>query len=182
MCSQGKRKNREIVRPSVCFNKTNSYYLRPMTVIKDTITLTSLLFGVPCSEMMNSEQYDLSALTVSQVTADSRQVGVGTLFVALPGVGVDGHDFVEHAISCGAQVIVGLTGRLKKNATDNPEVICIEVADTYKAYADISANYFGNPAEDLVLAAVTGTNGKTTVTYIVEDILKEAVSYVASVQ
>ena len=80
----------------------------------------------------------------------------------------------KHAISCGAQVIVGLPGRLKKNATDSLGVIFIEVADTYKAYADISANYFGNPAEDLVLVAVTGTNGKTTVTYIVEDILKEA--------
>ncbi|MFT5729282.1 MAG: murE/murF fusion protein [Desulforhopalus sp.] len=145
-----------------------------MTVIKDTISVTALLSGVPCLEMMNSEQYDLSALTVSQVTADSRQVGVGALFVALPGVGVDGHDFVEDAISCGAQVIVGLPGRLKKNATDSLGVIFIEVADTYKAYADISANYFGNPAEDLVLVAVTGTNGKTTVTYIVEDILKEA--------
>lgn len=145
-----------------------------MTVIKDTLSVTALLFGVPCLEMMNSEQYDLSALTVSQVTADSRQVRVGTLFVALPGVAVDGHDFVEDAISCGTQVVVGLAGRLKKNATDNPEVIFIEVADTYKAYADISANYFGNPADDLVLAAVTGTNGKTTVTYIVEDILKEA--------
>ena len=174
MCSQGKKKNREIIQPSVCFDKTNLYNLTPMTVIKDTVTLTSLLSCVPCSEMMNSEQYDLSVLTVSQVTADSRQVEVGTLFVALPGVGVDGHDFVEHAISCGAKVIVGLTGRLKKNATDSPEVIFIEVGDSYKAYADICANYFGNPAEDFVLAAVTGTNGKTSVTYIVEDILKEA--------
>lgn len=145
-----------------------------MTVIKDTSSLTSLLSGVPCVEMINSEGGDLSTVIVSAVTADSRQVGEGTLFVALPGVGVDGHGFVENAISCGAKVIVGLNGRLKEIASDNPGVIFIEVVDSYKAYADISANYFGNPADELVLAAVTGTNGKTTVTYIVEDILKEA--------
>lgn len=145
-----------------------------MTVKQEAISLHILLSGVPSKEMMNSSQIDLSALLVDKVTADSRQVGSGTLFVALQGVGVDGHDFVDHAISCGAQIIVGLKGRLKKSARDNPEVIFIEVEDTYKAYADIAANYFGNPAKNLILAAVTGTNGKTTVTYIVEDILKEA--------
>ena len=154
--------------------KTNYHSVRLMTVKIDTISLTSLLFGVPYAEMMNCDQFDVSTVKVSTVTADSRQVGERTLFVALPGVGVDGHDFVGNAINCGAKVVVGLTGRLKETANLNPGVVCIEVADTYKAYADISANYFGNPAEDLVLAAVTGTNGKTTVTYIVEDILKKS--------
>lgn len=145
-----------------------------MTVIKNTITLTSLLSGVSYDGSIHAEQCDFSTVVVSHVTADSRQVEVGTLFVALVGVGVDGHDFVDHAISCGAKVIVGLTDRLKEIASHNPGVIFVEVVDVYKTYADISANYFGNPAGDLVLAAVTGTNGKTSVTYIVEDILKEA--------
>ena len=146
-----------------------------MTVIKkNALSLKSLLSGVPFTEMMNSEKRELSTIIVSQVTADSRQVEPGTLFVALPGVAVDGHDFVEHAVSSGATIIVGLTGRLVKTASNYPEVIFVEMENTYQAYADISANYFDNPAGKLILAAVTGTNGKTTVTYIVEDILKEA--------
>lgn len=152
----------------------NPHPLRPMTVIKSDHTLTSLLSGVPYTKVMNSDAGRLAVVMVSGVSADSRHVDSGALFVALPGVGVDGHDYVEHAIHCGARVIVGLTDRVENIAFRFPEIIFVEVEDTYKAYALISANYFDNPAAELTLAAVTGTNGKTTVTYIVEDILRQA--------
>ncbi|MFT5699691.1 MAG: murE/murF fusion protein [Desulforhopalus sp.] len=145
-----------------------------MTVLKRDQSFASLLSGVPYTGVMNVDQSDLGSIFVSEVTVDSRQVTPGTLFIALPGVGVDGHSFVEQAVNCGARIIVGLTGRLRGKATQYPEVIFVEVGDTYAAYAIISANYFDNPGSKLTLAAVTGTNGKTTVTYIVEDILKEA--------
>lgn len=148
--------------------------LRPMTVLQQNHSLAILLAGVPYIGVLNSHGVDLSAVAVSGVTADSRRVAQGALFVALPGTDVDGHDFVDHAINCGAAAIVGLTKRCTKIAQQNPEVIFIEVEDSYRAYAAVSANYFDNPGEKLTLAAVTGTNGKTTVTYIVEDILKQA--------
>ncbi|BHH84077.1 UDP-N-acetylmuramoyl-tripeptide--D-alanyl-D-alanine ligase [Desulforhopalus sp. 52FAK] len=123
---------------------------------------------------MNAGESDLAKAHVSHITSDSREVTSKTLFIALEGVGVDGHNFVTSAISSGATAVVGGTGRLKSLAEQHPEVVFVEADNTYEAYAIIAANYFNNPARELTLAAVTGTNGKTTVTYIVEDIFKEA--------
>lgn len=145
-----------------------------MSAIKKDSSLAHLLSGIPCTGVTNSDEGDFSSLLVPHLTADSRQVASGTLFFALPGVGVDGHNFVDDAIGRGARIVVGLTGRLEQNAVQNPGVVFVEVDDTYKAYALASANYFDNPGEKVILAAVTGTNGKTTVTYIVEEILQKA--------
>jgi len=133
-----------------------------------------LLQGVEYTGLMNAGGENLAQAKVCHLTSDSRGVIPKTLFVALLGVGVDGHNFVGNAIRCGATLIVGETGRLAGLAEKHPDVIFVEVANSYGAYATIAANYFGNPAKELTLAAVTGTNGKTTVTYIIEDIFKES--------
>ena len=111
---------------------------------------------------------------ISAVTVDSRQVVVGSLFVALPGVVSDGHDFVEAAVAAGCRAIVCGSGRLNENQVRDLDTTILEVEDTARAYAAIAANYFRRPEEKLQFIGITGTNGKTTVTYLLEHILLQA--------
>lgn len=103
---------------------------------------------------------------VTGVTADSRRVEPGMVFVCIKGGRFDGHDHAVSALEAGAaavvcQVPLGLEG----------EIVC---KDTRLAYALLCRNWFGNPGAKLHLIGVTGTNGKTTVTCIIKHILESA--------
>jgi len=105
------------------------------------------------------------------VAIDSRAVSPGDLFVALRGANADGHRFLDMAVRNGAAAFlleelppgVDLRGR--------PAVL---VPDTRRALAPVSAAFFGHPSRELMLVGVTGTNGKTSTTYLVESILQRA--------
>jgi len=86
------------------------------------------------------------------------------MFVALRGEKTDGHQFIGHAIDKGASVIV--TEREKKD----PRITCLVVENTRTALADFAATFYGHPARKLKLVAVTGTNGKTTTTFLIKHI------------
>ena len=105
---------------------------------------------------------------ITDITCDSRKVGPGTLFVALPGARMDGHDFIPAAIKDGAAAIVGQrevdTGSTPYAITDDPR----------KALALLSAAFFGYPSEKLTLVALTGTKGKTTTAHMIKAILQAA--------
>lgn len=89
---------------------------------------------------------------------DSREVKSGSLFVALKGLTVDGHDYIDDAIDRGASVVVceRLPVQLKESTT------YIVVRDTAQALGKMASNFYGNPSERLRLVGITGTNGKTT--------------------
>lgn len=106
---------------------------------------------------------------VSHVTADSREVRQGSLFVACPGPKVDGHAFIPEALAKGAQAVVSEWFF----ETPFPH-LQVQVADAKEALATIAAHFYGDPAEKLTLVGITGTNGKTTVSYLVEKIFGEA--------
>ncbi len=114
-------------------------------------------------------------IDVHRIQYDSRKVERGDCFVALRGAGTDGHKFVEAAVEKGAKVVV-----LEQDATlPDPyfmhmHVVKVVVPDSRKALARMSANYFGNPAQDLTMVGVTGTNGKTTTTHLIKSILEAA--------
>jgi UDP-N-acetylmuramoyl-L-alanyl-D-glutamate--2,6-diaminopimelate ligase len=91
------------------------------------------------------------------------------LFVAITGLKNDGHDFIDEAISRGAKFVV-----YDKDRQFSSTVTAIKVSDSRRALGILAKNYFGNPSASLELIAVTGTNGKTTITYLLESILKEA--------
>src|SRR5215510_1657685 len=104
---------------------------------------------------------------ISGVTPDSRQVSPGYVFVAIRGLKIDGNRFVADAIGRGAAAIVSaLPGDEFAGTT------WIQVSDERDALADLAANFYGHPAQKLHAVGVTGTNGKTTTTYLVEAILK----------
>ncbi|HLT29083.1 MAG TPA: UDP-N-acetylmuramoyl-L-alanyl-D-glutamate--2,6-diaminopimelate ligase [Myxococcaceae bacterium] len=98
---------------------------------------------------------------VTGVTADSRQVKEGDLFVALPGLRNDGAEFIGEAVSRGAVAVVA-----QRPAPS--QVPFFTVGNARQALALIAANFYGKPAEELTLLGVTGTNGKTTVSYLLE--------------
>jgi len=104
-------------------------------------------------------------LHISGIAFDSRLVKPGDVFVAIPGLKIDASRFVAEAVKRGAVVIVG-EDRATLSATRN----WILVKDARAALAFLSAAFFGHPTELLDLVAITGTNGKTSLTYILESI------------
>ncbi|WP_300667927.1 UDP-N-acetylmuramoyl-L-alanyl-D-glutamate--2,6-diaminopimelate ligase [Desulfoluna sp.] len=105
---------------------------------------------------------------ITAIHYDSRKVTSGALFAALPGEAVDGHRFIPETIQCGA---VAVLGELPQPDLSVPY---IQVTDSRKALARISAAFYDHPAEKLSLVGITGTNGKTTVAYILENIFASA--------
>jgi UDP-N-acetylmuramoyl-L-alanyl-D-glutamate--2,6-diaminopimelate ligase len=110
---------------------------------------------------------------IREVVCDSRKANRASLFFALPGSKEDGNKFVNDAIERGAVAIAGPAARPAKISG---EVTWIELArDTErKALATAAANFYGHPANALELVGVTGTNGKTTTTFLVDSILRAA--------
>ena len=96
---------------------------------------------------------------ILDIAIDSRQVGEGFLFVAVPGTQVDGHQFIPKAVSQGAAAVVCQT--LPTTLTDG--VTYVQVADSEAAAGLLAHRFFGEPTCKLDLIGVTGTNGKTTV-------------------
>ncbi len=108
-----------------------------------------------------------SAVPISGVTYRSSEAGPGSLFFAVAGTRVDGHDFAEAAVEAGARAVV-VERRLPVEATQ------VVVRSVREAMGPISAEFYGRPAERMTVVGVTGTNGKTTTTYLMESIFRAA--------
>lgn len=104
-------------------------------------------------------------IEISGVTSDSRAAGPGVVFVCLKGEKSDGHDYAAAAAEAGCAAVIAE----RDTGVSVPQII---TKDTHAAYAAACANYFGNPADKLKFIGVTGTNGKTTVTTIIKDVLE----------
>ncbi|GIW33454.1 UDP-N-acetylmuramoyl-L-alanyl-D-glutamate--2,6-diaminopimelate ligase [Meiothermus sp.] len=113
------------------------------------------------------------ALAVAGITHDSRLVQPGFVFVAIPGVPLpsrqpfDGHDYIPQAIEKGAVAVVGMREL-------NLDVPYLRVSDARAALADLSAAFWGYPAQKLRLLGVTGSKGKTTVAVLLHHLLQSA--------
>jgi UDP-N-acetylmuramoyl-L-alanyl-D-glutamate--2,6-diaminopimelate ligase len=110
-------------------------------------------------------------LEIRQVTCDSRKVQPGALFFALHGAKADGNAFIQDAVRRGA---VAIASETPAPASSNlpGTVTWIQVQEERKSLAIVAANFFGRPADALQLVAVTGTNGKTTTTSVIDAIVK----------
>lgn len=106
---------------------------------------------------------------VTGITYDSRRVTPGMLFVAIPGQRTDGHDFITAAIERGASAVI-----CERNGFLFPRATKIKVADAREALARAAAAFYQHPSARLKVIGVTGTNGKTTVAFMIKSILELA--------
>ncbi len=108
----------------------------------------------------------LPEIDVGHVCADTRQVSPGAVFFCLNGFTHDGHDYAKKALELGAAMVV-----VERDLGLGDQQIL--TPDTHAAYSICCANLFGNPQRKIKLVGVTGTNGKTTVTHLIRDVLEE---------
>jgi UDP-N-acetylmuramoyl-L-alanyl-D-glutamate--2,6-diaminopimelate ligase len=106
---------------------------------------------------------------ITGIAYDSRRVTPGMLFVAIPGQHTDGHEFISNAIERGAAAVI-----CERNGFAHPRTTKIKVPDVREALAQSAAAFYGNPSAGLKVIGVTGTNGKTTVTFMVKAMLEGA--------
>ncbi len=126
--------------------------------------LSALIAAAPGARLVSGDDVEITALT-----HDSREVGPGTLFVALPGRTVDGRRFIPQAITAGAAAIAIPAGSPADAAA--PTVL---LGDPRADLARLAARLHGDPAERLRLVGLTGTNGKTTVATLLAAIVRAA--------
>lgn len=124
--------------------------------------LPDLLAGVAVSEVRGDLQVDISS-----VTHDSRRVDPGALFCCVPGARADGHDFAPAAVAAGAAALL-VERPLTQSVT---EVVVPRVRDVM---GPLAAAFHGHPSAAMTVIGVTGTNGKTTTTYLLETVARAA--------
>lgn len=123
--------------------------------------LSELLSDIPVLEMTVSPETEITG-----VSYDSRRVMPGHLFVAITGYASDGYQFIPMAAENGASCVLCE----RKPEGELPYIL---VPNARKALAALGANWYGHPAEKMTILGVTGTNGKTTVTYLLKSVLEQ---------
>ena len=113
-----------------------------------------------CSSSVITHDYEISS-----IASNSKDIRPGGLFIAVKGFIVDGHDYIDQAFENGAIAVVAQT-----NPKSRHNVILVE--NSRLCMASIAANFYDNPSKDMTLVGITGTNGKTTTTWLLESIFK----------
>jgi UDP-N-acetylmuramoyl-L-alanyl-D-glutamate--2,6-diaminopimelate ligase len=124
--------------------------------------LKELLAALPSKKIFGETDFD-----IKKIEYDSRKINAGDLFVAIPGFKEDGHKYIHSALEGGA------IGVVAQRDGDYKAKVKVIVPDAREALALLSCRFFDSPSEKLKVVGVTGTNGKTTITYQVKSILEK---------
>ncbi len=139
--------------------------------------LSELLRHLPDASLLAADESQAGQILVERVTADSRAVEPGACFVAVAGLRLDGHRFIPEAVEDGACAIVGTRSLAELKAVGvmlPPEVPYVQVANSRKALAVLCAALNDFPSRSMTVIGVTGTDGKTTTSTLIESILAVA--------
>ena len=131
-----------------------------------TRTLASLLAELAGARLLRGDPDTV----ITSVEHDSRSVAAGSLFVAVPGFTVDGHDFLAPAANAGAAAAVVQAGHSRPGLP--PGLALVEVADTREALGDAAAWAYGHPGREMTVIGITGTDGKTTTSHLLTSVLE----------
>ena len=110
----------------------------------------------------------LEAMAITGIAYDSRQVKQDNVFICIKGYDTDGHKYADDAVLRGAAIIVS------EHELSEIRIPVLTTNDTRRFLSRISANFYGDPTSDIRIFGVTGTNGKTTITYMIKSILEAA--------
>ena len=111
---------------------------------------------------------DIPDIPISGISINSSDITPGELYIAIKGSNYDGHEFIPEAIKNGATSVL-----LKKNDDSIKSIPCLYVKNPRKAMSNISAQFYGNPSKKMNVICITGTNGKTSITQILYQILQK---------
>ncbi|WP_196594405.1 UDP-N-acetylmuramoyl-L-alanyl-D-glutamate--2,6-diaminopimelate ligase [Pectinatus sottacetonis] len=120
-------------------------------------------------KLANPKVFNYSDKQINSIECDSRKVKKGALFFCIKGATVDGHDFVPQAVKNGAVAIIA-----EKDVVVPDNIIKIIVSNVHEAIEKIVPYFYDYPGKKMRMIGVTGTNGKTTITYIIRAILRKA--------
>ncbi|MDD3818762.1 MAG: UDP-N-acetylmuramoyl-L-alanyl-D-glutamate--2,6-diaminopimelate ligase, partial [Actinomycetota bacterium] len=126
--------------------------------------LKNLLDKINCTEIYGDVDVEIKNISINSKKAEK-----GSLFVAIEGFKCDGHDFIEEAVSAGASAVV-----TQKRVNIPSNITQVVVNNTRKALPLLCRNFYRNPTASFKLIGVTGTNGKTTTSYLIDSILRTA--------
>ena len=130
---------------------------------ENTVLLQKLLEGIPYKMLQGTNEVE-----IKMPVYDSRKVQPGDLFVCITGFQTDGHRYIPMALEKGAAALL-----VEHAVEDVPEnIMVIQTENNRQALAALSANFYDHPTQKMRVTGVTGTNGKTTITYLVRSVLE----------
>jgi UDP-N-acetylmuramoyl-L-alanyl-D-glutamate--2,6-diaminopimelate ligase len=147
-------------------------------------SIATLLAELQKDARRKGESFGLRGDTHREITGlayDSRRVQPGDLFIALPGLHVDGHRFVEQAIQRGASAVL----HQQELETYSKRITYLQASDSRKSMSDLAAAFYGDPSSELTVVGVTGTDGKSTTVWLIHQLLEalgQASGFISTVQ
>jgi murE/murF fusion protein len=144
--------------------------MRADITMNKSLSLYELLDGLPCTFIGRTA----AAVFVTSLSDNSGKISPGTLFIALCGKEHDGHAFLDKAIAAGASALLIQRGKVEESLLAGPDIAAAVVDDTRALLLPLVQRFYRNPSAEMTMVGITGTNGKTTVSYLLEQALVEA--------